>query len=155
MDCGKYTAEQIASWFLLYNNLKVEEEGADSITNLKLQKLLYYAQGCYLALENKPLFNDNIVAWKHGPVVECIYNKYSPYGSSGISIEESDYKNVEDIEKRDCDILEEVYKVFGKYSAWQLRNMTHEESPWKETMQSDIISNDKIKSYFIENYITD
>ena len=108
MDCGKYTAEQIASWFLLYNNLKVEEEGADSITNLKLQKLLYYAQGCYLALENKPLFNDNIVAWKHGPVVECIYNKYSPYGSSGISIEESDYKNVEDIEKRDCDILEEV-----------------------------------------------
>jgi uncharacterized phage-associated protein len=41
----------------------------DVISNLKLQKLLYYAQGFYLAIYGKALFEEDIVAWEHGPVV--------------------------------------------------------------------------------------
>lgn len=73
---GKYSALTVAKWFLWYNDKILEEEDADLISNLKLQKLLYYAQGCYLALKNEPLFNEQIVNWAHGPVVEEIYHKY-------------------------------------------------------------------------------
>lgn len=50
MIMAKYKAFDIAEWFLLYNNYIMGESDADLITNLKLQKLLYYAQGCYLAI---------------------------------------------------------------------------------------------------------
>lgn len=69
MERSKYSALDIAEWFLYYNRSIMEEYDAEYISNLKLQKLLYYAQGCYLALRDKSLFCDNILAWKHGPVV--------------------------------------------------------------------------------------
>ena len=47
----------------------------------------------------------------------------------------------------------EVYEVFGKYSAWGLRNMTHQEDPWKNTPNSGVISKESIKKYFKEHYI--
>lgn len=55
-------ALDVAKWFLV-RNVEEEANGADGISNLKLQKLLYYAQGCTLALTNEPLFDESIVAW--------------------------------------------------------------------------------------------
>lgn len=147
---AKYSAQDIANWFLNYNYQlrSYEDEDTDDISNLKLQKLLYYAQGCYLALENKNLFDDNIVAWKHGPVVESIYQEYKDFKSNGINR----YERVE-IDEDTQEFLKRVYSVFGKYSAWGLRNMTHNETPWKETELNCVISNDSIKKYFKEHYI--
>jgi uncharacterized phage-associated protein len=54
-----YPAEDIAQYLIHLANL--EED--DPITNLKLQKLLYYVQGFHLALFDSPLFSENIVAW--------------------------------------------------------------------------------------------
>ena len=71
-----YDVKDIANWFLIYNSYMETNQGADGISNLKLQKLLYYAQSAYLALKNTPLFSNNIIAWNHGPVVEEIYQKY-------------------------------------------------------------------------------
>ena len=147
----KYSAEDIANWFLAYNNYINAVEDADYISNLKLQKLLYYAQGTYLALEDKPLFNDKILAWQHGPVVEKIYHKYKHYESRGI--DEEIIFNTEQIDLKTRRILEDVYDVFGQYSAWKLRNMTHEETPWLNTRKNDCISNELIKEYFKANYI--
>src|SRR5437016_8859052 len=48
----------------------------DPISNLKLQKLLYYAQAWYLALHNEPLFPESIEAWVHGPAVPPVYGKF-------------------------------------------------------------------------------
>lgn len=148
---AKYSAEQIANWFLAHNNYVMAMGDAEYISNLKLQKLLYYAQGTYLALEDKPLFNDKILAWEHGPVVEKIYHKYKHYGSNGID-EEINF-NSETIDLKTREILEEVYEVFGQYSAWKLRNMTHKETPWQETKRNNVISTEIIKEYFKENYI--
>lgn len=150
MSIAKYTACDIAEWFLYYNKYIMNQSDADKITNLKLQKLLYYAQGCYLAITDKPLFNEPIVAWEHGPVVEDVYYKYRKNKSNGIN-----YKGKYDkkIEKEDEDILKEVYDVFAKYSAWGLRNMTHNETPWKETARNAVISIDSIKEYFKLNYL--
>ena len=53
---SKYTVEDIANYFLS----KSERSGNWSITPLKIQKLVYYAQGFYLALFKKPLFSETI-----------------------------------------------------------------------------------------------
>lgn len=145
-----YTADLIAKWFLARNKLE-ENEGADMISNLKLQKLLYYAQGCTLAINNEPLFNDDIYAWKHGPVVQSIYHEYKSYGSNGIDFNEPFDLNL--INVKTSDILESVYQTFGQFSAWKLRNMTHDEKPWKDTDLGCVIDTEVIKSYFKENYI--
>lgn len=148
----KYSALTIAKWFLYYNEKILEAEDADAISNLKLQKLLYYAQGCFLGLKNKPLFDEHIVNWAHGPVVEEVYYAYRNNGSNGIEYDGTyDYS----IDKETEAILEEVYKTFGKYSAWGLRNMTHEEDPWKNTVRNQIIPNSAIMRYFKEHYIVD
>lgn len=124
-----YTAETIANWFL--NN--IDRESGNSITNLKLQKLLYYAQAWYMVLtENKEepiLFDERIEAWSHGPVVREIYNKYSEMRYNAILRPEADVELDEETEE----ILKEVLRVYGKYEASYLEELTHQEDPWKIT----------------------
>lgn len=148
---ANHSASEVAKWFLAHNRIVSDEDGAEYISNLKLQKLLYYAQGCFLAITDKPLFDDKILAWQHGPVVEKIYHKYKCNGAEGIPFDEDfDFSK---FSKKENELLEEVYNEFGQYSAWKLRNMTHNETPWKETKQNDVIDLDKIKDYFKKEYI--
>jgi len=148
---NKHDAKQVAKWFLARNRDATNDEGADYISNLKLQKLLYYAQGCFLALKDRPLFDDPIVAWQHGPVVESVYHQYKKNGSNGIPFEE-DFDFSEFSEEENT-LLNEVYNTFGQYSAWKLRNMTHNEAPWQDTPQNGEISRTAIKDYFTKEYI--
>lgn len=152
-----YKAIDIARWFLNRNNIAKETEDADEMTLLKLLKLLYYAEGCSLALDRGSLFDEDIVAWEHGPVVADVWAEYNdpyhlPFGS------EEDYASVEKISPDDKALLEEVYQAFGQYSAWGLRNMTHQETPWLETTRggtvfNGVIDRNLIKDYFKANYI--
>lgn len=147
----KHTALEVAKWFLAHNRIVNIEEGAEYISNLKLQKLLYYAQGCFLAVTDHVLFEDDIVAWQHGPVVESVYQVYKEFGSNGIIFDEDfDFSRFTDSEN---ELLREVYDTFGQYSAWKLRNMTHEEAPWKETVRNKVISVDSIRDYFKQEYL--
>lgn len=147
----QHSASQIARWFLAYNRNQAADEGAEYISNLKLQKLLYYAQGSFLAVTDKPLFSDEIVAWQHGPVVESVYHEYKANGSNGIVFEEDfDFSQ---FTREENELLAEVYRTFGQYSAWKLRNMTHQEMPWCSTAQNAVISTDKIKEYFRREYL--
>lgn len=147
----KHSASDVAKWFLAHNRIKADDEGADLISNLKLQKLLYYAQGCFLAINGKPLFGDDILAWKHGPVVEKVYHEYKQYGANGIEF--TDDFNFDDFTKEENELLEEVYKTFAQYSAWKLRDMTHEEKPWNETPPNGVISNELIRKFFQQEYV--
>ena len=146
-----HTASEVAKWFLAYNRDVSADEGGEYISNLKLQKLLYYAQGSFLAVTGSPLFDDPIVAWQHGPVVESVYHEYKKNGSNGIPF--NDDFNFDVFTKEENDLLTEVYDTFGQYSAWKLRNMTHNEIPWKSTHQNDIIQQSTIKSYFQQEYL--
>lgn len=146
-----HTALQVAKWFLAYNRIVDIDAGAENISNLKLQKLLYYAQGCFLAVTNAPLFDDAIVAWQHGPVVESVYHQYKDFGANGIDFtEDFDFSQFTDEEN---DLLQEVYNMFGQYSAWKLRNMTHEETPWKETPRNKEINLETMKNFFKQEYL--
>ena len=120
----------------------------DGISNLKLQKLLYYCQGTYLAITDTPLFKNLIEAWEHGPVVPDVYQQYKKYGSENIPIpKEADLSPVasnNEIKK----IMDEVYSIYGQFSAWRLRDMTHSEPPWKNTPKNQVISLEELKNYF-------
>ncbi|CAM8505744.1 TPA: Panacea domain-containing protein [Morganella morganii] len=119
------TCFDVADYFLS----RCDDESGDTISNMKLQKLVYYAQGFSLALLGHPLFENKIEAWMHGPVVPDLYHQYKSHGNCALpapeSVDESKFSEDE------LDLLNEVWDVFGQFSAWKLRNMTHEESPWK------------------------
>ena len=150
-EMAKHTAAEVAKWFLAHNRITADEEGGEYISNLKLQKLLYYAQGCFLAVTGESLFDDPIVAWQHGPVVETVYHAYKRNGAEGIRFDDDfDFSSFSEEENA---LLTEVYETFGQYSAWKLRNMTHQEAPWLETRQNGVIPTEKIKSYFQKEYL--
>lgn len=145
-----YSAAQIALWLLNHVRSLISDEDEEYLTNLKLQKLLYYAQGASLALKDRPLFPDRIEHWAHGPVVPSVYRLYSKYGANPIEYDE-DYDFVIDDETND--LLTDVYETFGCYSAWGLRNMTHNEDPWKNTSRNEEITKDAIRTYFKNHYV--
>lgn len=118
------SCHDVAEYFLALT----DEDAGDFISNLKLQKLAYYAQGFHLALYGEPLFKERIMAWTHGPVVPDLYHAYKQYESGPIPPPE--VVDFEKYDQRTRELLDEVYQVFGQYSAWKLRNLTHEEPPW-------------------------
>jgi uncharacterized phage-associated protein len=133
----------VAKCFLYLDDAR---EG-DGISNLKLQKLVYYAQGFFSAIFDMSLFNDNIEAWTHGPVVPSLYRSYKEHGAGRIAFPDEFDKT--SLTKEEFELIEEVFEVFGQYSAWKLRNMSHEEEPWlNHEDQADVIPFDEIKGYF-------
>lgn len=54
------------------------------MSNMKLQKMLYYQQGYHLALFDEPLFEDDLEAWMYGPAVPIVYDYYEINGNNGI-----------------------------------------------------------------------
>lgn len=136
------TPIQVANFFLKKN----DPEAGDLITNLKIQKLVYYAQGFYLAMYDTPLFEEEILAWEHGPVVESLYYKFREFGSSELPIPET--VDLNEYSEEEKDLLNEVFNVYGQFSAWKLRNMTHSERPWTETQKNEVIPKGLMAEYF-------
>ena len=136
------SAFDVAEYFLTI----AERQDKEPITNLKLQKLLYYAQGFHLAMFGKPLFKEAIERWTYGPVVPEVYHAYKTYGSGTIEYPpEVDFSKFEE-ETRE--FLEEVYAARGQYTAWALTQFTHDEPPTKDTPERSEISHSQLKEYF-------
>lgn len=154
------TAEQVADYFLRL----VDEDAGDSISNLKLQKLVYYAQAWHLAIAGKPLFDDPIHAWAHGPVVPSLYQKYRDFGWKPIheplwepaALPRPD-ETVE-MEEETESVLNEVWEAYGQYSAKRLEEITHSEDPWKNARArrdcapsdrcDEVITREDMKAYY-------
>ena len=135
---------QVAAYFL---NKANSDDAGDLISNLKLQKLVYYAQGFALAIFERTLFDDMIEAWQHGPVVPGLYHHFKTFGSG--AIETPDEFNPESLSADEQGLLDEVYDVYGQFSAWKLRNMTHDEPPWKDAAKTgSFISQQSMAEYF-------
>lgn len=145
----KYRANTIAKFFI--NRASEETIGEngekEGITNLKLQKLLYFAQASFLSSKmKKAIFSDNIEAWKYGPVVPSVYQDFKDYGNKPIVGE----YNL-DIDSKDEELLNEVWEVFGQYSAGHLVDMTHAHKPWKEAYskgENTVITIKSIQEYY-------
>lgn len=138
-----YDAEIIAKWII--NKIHPEP--------LKLQKLLYLAQGYSFAFYDRPLFYNEIEGWVHGPVVPDVYNIYKDYKYNPITIS---YENVE-LDKEAEDVLEFVIKKYSKYDAKYLEKITHNQEPWinsREGLDPDERSDKTINKLNIANYFT-
>jgi len=119
-------------------------ERGDILTNLKLQKMLYYAQAWHLALFNKELFEEDFQAWVHGPVLPSQYQRFKEFQWKPI-ISDIDYPQTEN--KELVDFLNEIVDEFGSETAVALELMTHREKPWLEArggLPSEAPSSNKI-----------
>jgi uncharacterized phage-associated protein len=113
------------------NFLLVEcRERGDVLTNLKLQKLLYYAQAWYLALRDKPLFAEEFQAWVHGPALPSQYQRFKKFEWRPIVEEGISKPKLKD--EGSLAHLIEIVDVFGVETASALELMTHNEKPWQE-----------------------
>lgn len=121
------------------------------VSNLKLQKLLYFVQGSSLVINKERAFEEDIIAWKYGPVVECVYYAYAMYGANDI-IPPFDVKI--NLETNLQSIIDFVLENLLPISAIDLVNETHlPGSPWAEVQQNKIIPVESIENYFLEHYI--
>lgn len=122
IDCLK-----AAKYFII----RAYEDGIDAhITNMKVQKLLYYAQCLHLAMYNEPLFAEEIQAWRYGPVCPIAYKFYSEFGAKQLPIPSKEFLLELPSDKKE--LLEEIWAYFGGYHAYRLSDMTHGEFPWKK-----------------------
>lgn len=136
-----YTAEDIAKIII---NFSIDNDFP--VSNLKLQKILYYVQAAFLVRKNIPAFNDDIVSWRYGPVVESVYRKYKYNSDRVILVKEDIDEKI--FKKTDLEIIKEVIESKKDYSAFELVRLTHSEDPWKNTEINSIIENKLIKEYF-------
>lgn len=132
---------------LIFKAQNDEPNGGERLTNLKLQKLLYYQQGYHLAVFGTPLFSEDVEAWMYGPVVPVVYDTFSEYGSSALP----EVENGISLQEEEEVLFNEVYDAFRDFSAIGLMNRTHTEKPWLEAMPHDrgtVIPQGGMMSYF-------
>lgn len=134
LDAARYLV------FLSYGRKKY------SLTPLKLQKLLYLAQGWSYVWDNKAAFYDEFEAWQYGPVNEKVYETFKKYGRSEIP-EKEGINFLDDFDVKET--LEAIWNEFGKKTAYDLVDLTHEQKPWRDAYSRGTkITNSSIKQYF-------
>ena len=132
--------------YILYTAYKF----GDSITNLKLQKLLYYVQADYLVNHNgRPLFAENIEAWQYGPVIREVYNVYKCFGRTPIN-DECLTEQFE-LTSEEKEAIEDSLEQYMSYSAYELVSNIHQEQPWIDAYEEgkdNIISTESMYNFY-------
>jgi uncharacterized phage-associated protein len=142
-----YSAKDIARYVIAIFNRKRKP-----ITNLKLQKILYYIQVAFMRKSGEPAFTDEIQAWRHGPVIPAVYYEYNQYVAEPIDLT----CNVDDlqIEAKDQETINEIIDQYENTPAWTLVDYTHREYPWNHCYQegaNNPISLEDIRVYLQES----
>lgn len=126
-----FKAIQIAKKFF---NLS-QEEGLN-LTNMQVQKLVYFAHGYMLAINNQSLINDEVKAWNFGPVVPPMYNKLKKYGNSAIDIG-TDIEDA-DLTEQQVKVIKWVWNSFKNHSGSQLSQISHlPDAPWSQVWRDN------------------
>jgi uncharacterized phage-associated protein len=134
------------------------EEGR-FVTQMKLQKMVYFAHGYHLAKYGEPLVAEKFEAWKFGPVVQDIYQTYKLYGSEPITDTVFLPKpprsfRYKPLTEAATDAIEYTWKVTKDLSANQLSHWSHlDGSPWARVydpsqIESAVIADESIREYF-------
>ena len=149
-----YSAALIA-----YAFVKKGIEEKKPVTQMKLQKMVYFAQGYHLVRFGTSLIEEEFEAWKFGPVIPSIYHTYKLYGSEEIT-DDTLIPNVSSLESslatlsyQALDAINYTWEVTRNISAVALSVWSHKEgSPWAEAFRPNVhsipIKNEKIGQYF-------
>ena len=144
-----YKASLIAKYIIAKEN-----ENNRIVSNLKLQKLLYFIQAEFLVSKNKPCFSDRIEAWDFGSVVPDVYNEYKVYGGAYIPAFFIEKPYI--IAKDDCELIDCILDECGKYSSNSLLKIIHNQMPWKKAYDNykiygnNSITNESLIEFFSE-----
>lgn len=154
MSKSVISSDIIADYFISFSN-----EVQDPITNLKLQKLVYYSQAWFYAKNKAPLFDEDFEAWIHGPVIPSLYNTYRHFGWHNIVREDLGDSSLKTIKgklgKEISDVLFDIINEYYRLTGFELEQLTHNEDPWKQArigLKDDEPSNVIIKKIWIRNY---
>lgn len=146
----EYSVMDIARYVIAYCN-----EKSYAISNLKLQKILYFIQADFLVNSNgmHPCFNNRIEAWDFGPVIPEVYQEYKNFGASNIycSSKSSLVEYSKKIRQDDKIRINTMIDVCSNYTAARLVEITHNQSPWIDNYIrycNNRISNDSIYTFF-------
>lgn len=133
------------------------EDNKASLSNLKLQKLLYYVQAWSLGINGEVMFDDDFEAWVHGPVNRSIFERFQDTKIlySEIDLEDRINPNVE-LTEDDEEFVEYILENYGGMSGAALERLTHQEKPWLEARGdlpryercTNLISRKTMKEYY-------
>ena len=124
----------------------------DNMTNMRVNKLLFFAQGWSLAKrEGRPLFQEDFYAWDYGPVVPEVYQKYKVAGKGKIQdVDNDNYDN--NFTEEESQLLIDVLREYSKFSTSGLVDLSHRAgSPWDKVYErgrSNLIPKEDIRAYF-------
>ena len=128
MSLYQPTAMKIAEYIVT----QAYEDG-DPVSNLKLQKLLYYVQGEAIKMHGEPAFKEPIEVWNYGPVVRTVYERFRIFGAGPIFRKYDTSGIIGDIKN----VIDSVLAEYGNLSAWDLVQETHKpETPWSIAMEN-------------------
>ena len=124
----------------------------DPLTPMQVLKLVYICHGWMLGIYSRPLLSESVEAWTYGPVVPSVYHRYKKFRSSHINeVPDTEPQGV--FSENEEDIIEQVWKGYGKLNGIQLSALTHKlGTPWAIVRQMKgsgaIISNDLIEEHY-------
>lgn len=141
MGAKEYTAKEIAHYIV---NKCIHDR--KPISNLQLQKILYFVQERYIKSTGNLLFSDDFVAWKYGPVILSIYNEFSGNGGSLITKEPSEYT----VDGFVQEIINPVIDKYREMYPWDLVGESHKSGgAWDRTFKNGEGCGDKIPQEFM------
>jgi uncharacterized phage-associated protein len=139
-----------------------------ALTNLRLNKLLYFIQGWALTSRREGIIRNHFLAWKYGPIVKPVFESFKIYGDGTIT-EPARYLDYASGERRpvaydqisaaDAQIIMRVFSAYDRYTTGQLVQMSHEPGgPWdvvftawsKDQRLNLRIPNDLIRAHFLK-----
>jgi uncharacterized phage-associated protein len=143
------TADEVADYLIA-----LAHQRGETVNNLKLQKLLYYAQAWYLAEYDQPLFDARFEAWMSGPVIPAIYWRFKPFGISPLPPAEE----VPLLDTRTAAFLDDIVAEYLSWTEWELQWQVHREAPWLNAQggrdpsepSCAELSEDDMRAYFRE-----
>lgn len=141
---------------------------SNQLTPLHILKFAYISHGYTLAIYNQPLVADRVEAWKHGPVIPSLYHMLKNYGNGivnqlfycGTYTNDSEIGDrikflEKSIDVRYRKIIDRVLEKYGKYTAWDLSELTHKNgTPWSKYYRKNEffveIPQDAIKEHYVQ-----
>ncbi|WP_179129849.1 Panacea domain-containing protein [Ligilactobacillus salivarius] len=150
--------------------IKIAMEKDNPVTNLKLQKIMFFLQGYCLSKYETPLIDGTFSKWRYGPIEEDVYRNFKNNGARPITYE-YEIANIKDgiihvrTVKMDRNVLnsdvandfEKIVENLVAIESWKLVEMTHLHSSWKDyvdkinTHEAKDYTNEEIKECFIAN----